>query len=48
MRRLILLCLLGVGVSQAVELKESPFGTLKLEGAITVYGIHTNNKVGLE
>ncbi|WP_168194257.1 hypothetical protein [Thermodesulfobacterium sp. TA1] len=47
MKRLILLglfSLLGTGVSQAQELKDTTFGTLNLEGAVTVYSIYTNNK----
>ena len=48
MKKLALLSLTAVGGAFALELKVEPLGALNLSGAITGYGIYTNNKVGAD
>jgi hypothetical protein len=46
MKKLALLSLFGsVALAQALELKLEPIGTINVNGAITVYTIHSNNKI---
>jgi hypothetical protein len=46
MKKLVLLSLFGsVALAQALELKLEPIGTINVNGAITVYTIHSNNKI---
>jgi hypothetical protein len=45
MKKLALLSLFGsVALAQALELKLEPIGTINVNGALTVYTIHSNNK----
>ncbi len=47
MKKLALLSLFGsVALAQALELKLEPIGTVNVSGALTVYTIHSNNKIG--
>ncbi len=48
MRRVVLLSIFGISLSQALELKLDFLGTVSLNGALTVYGIHTENRVGTD
>jgi len=46
MKKLALLSLLGpAALAQALELKLEPIGTINVSGALTVYTIHSNNKI---
>ncbi len=46
MKKLALLSLFGsVALAQALELKLEPIGTINVSGALTVYTIHSNNKI---
>ncbi|MFZ8786184.1 porin [Thermocrinis sp.] len=47
MKKLALLSLLGpAALAQALELKLEPIGTINVSGALSVYTIHSNNKIG--
>jgi len=48
MKKLVLLSLLTVGFSQAIELKVDPLGAFNVGGALTIYGMQTSNRVGLD
>lgn len=45
MKKLVLLGL-SVSMAQALELKVEPVGSINVSGALTGYGIYTNNRVG--
>lgn len=48
MRKSLAFITLLAGSVQALEFKTEPLGTLKVGGAVTLYGMHTSNRVGAD